>query len=81
MLLRAVAGGVRLASREVDFSASDGSFGALGGAFCVEFDDEGVGTLCLGSNGREMGAIDAAGAAIGTAGAVAVLSGAGCRRR
>ena len=68
LLPRSVAGDIRRMGREVEFSGCDASFWTFGGAFRTEFDDEDVGALCLGSNGRKMGSIGAAGAEIGVAG-------------
>ena len=72
---RVGAGDVRCGGREVEFAASGGSFGALTGVFCVEFDADDDGELCLGSGRPEMGANGASGAKIGVAGRGAVLSG------
>ena len=52
-----------------------GLLGLWGVFFCVEFDAEDDGELCLGSGRLEMGANGASGATIGVAGRGVVLSG------
>ena len=75
VLQRSIAGAARRATRKVEFSACAGSFGALEGVFCVEFDAEDDGELRLSSGRLEMGANGASGVTIGVAGRGAVLSG------